>query len=150
MKILPFGDDVGLLETAGPLFTSEIGQETISVTLKNAQGKYMLASIEGVSDRTVAENIKGQELWISRSILPELSDEDGYYIEDLIGLNVVDNNAETLGSVKAVHNFGATDLIEVDFKDGKNAMIPFTDMYVPAVRLANKEIEISEFEEFLS
>ena len=59
-----------------------------------------------------------------RDALPPLG-EGEYYHADLIGLPCVGAAGEVLGTVVAVENFGAGDLLEIEKPDGKRAMIPF-------------------------
>ena len=59
-----------------------------------------------------------------RSALPPLG-EGEYYHADLIGLPCVSADGEALGTVVAVENFGAGDILEIERPDGKRAMIPF-------------------------
>lgn len=137
VKILPFGDDPALLEHV----------ENFKVTLKNPQGKYYLAQIEGVNDRDAAEALKGTELFISRDKLPEIEDENTFYFEDLVGLTTVDENGKETGKVIAVHNFGAGDLLEIQPLSGESYMLPFTDENVGDVDLPGKRVFISHSSE---
>ena len=77
-----------------------------------------------VADRTAAEALRGQLLTVPRSALPPL-EEGEYYHADLIGLPCVSADGEALGTVVAVENFGAGDIIEVERADGRRAMVPF-------------------------
>ena len=61
-----------------------------------------------------------------RAALPPL-DEGEYYHADLIGLACESAGGERLGTVAAVENFGAGDLLEVERPDGRRALIPFRD-----------------------
>lgn len=123
VKILPFGEDPALLEQVSDF----------RIKLKNSLGKHILAEIEGVHDRTGAEELKGTDLYISRDQLPEIEDEDTFYYQDLVGLPTVDEDGNPNGKVKAVLNFGAGELLEVRMSNGEEILIPFTDEYVPVV-----------------
>ena len=59
-----------------------------------------------------------------RAALPPL-EEGEYYHADLIGLPCESAAGEPLGTVVAVENFGAGDLLEIEQPDGKRALIPF-------------------------
>lgn len=140
VKIFPYGDDVSLIETLSPLYTGESSTDTLEITLKNPQGKFILAEIKGITDRTDAENIKNTELWVDRDKLP-VPDEGEFYYEDLIGLNATDLSGETVGTIKAVHNYGAGDLLEITI-NGDDILIPFTDDYVPDIILPEGKVII--------
>src|SRR5690606_12000895 len=105
VKILPLGDDASLMD--GAVLTGD--GNAIDVTLKNRLGKYILAEIAGVRDRNAAEELRGTEIIMERDKLPELED-DSFYIDDLIGLEVVEGGA-VIGTVTGVDNFGAGDLL---------------------------------------
>ncbi len=87
-------------------------------------GKTVIARIEGVSDRSAAEALRGELVEISRSDLPPLG-ENEYYHADLIGLPAWDRDGKPAGSVVAVENYGAGDLLEIEDPSGKRSLIPF-------------------------
>ena len=97
-----------------------------ALTLKSVRpgGAGAIARFAEIADRAAAEALRGQLLAVPREALPPL-DEGEYYHADLIGLTVVDAHGASLGTVVAVENFGAGDLLEVERPDGKRALIPF-------------------------
>lgn len=72
----------------------------------------VLAELVGVTDRDVAMALKGMRLYVPRDALPE-AEEDEFYHADLIGLAVELSNGTPYGHVKAMHDFGAGELMEV-------------------------------------
>ena len=80
--------------------------------------------MEGIADRSAAEALRGSLVEVDRSALPPL-EEGEYYHADLIGLACVDREGRELGSVVAVENYGAGDLLEVEAAGGKIFLIPF-------------------------
>lgn len=89
-------------------------------------GNSAVAQLEGIGDRSAAEAIRGSLLEVERSELP-LLEEGEYYHADLLGLAAVDNSGNAIGSVVAVENYGAGDLLEIESEDGKRLLIPFRD-----------------------
>ena len=89
-------------------------------------GKTAVARLEGVGDRTAAEALRGQLVEVDRTALPPL-EEGEYYHADLIGLPCIDREGRPVGTVIAVENFGAGDLLEVELTNGKRSLIPFRD-----------------------
>jgi 16S rRNA processing protein RimM len=85
-----------------------------------------VARIEGVGDRGAAEALRGSLIEVDRDSLPPLEEGD-YYHADLIGLSAVDHDGTPVGSVVAVENFGAGDLLEIEMDGGKRSLIPFRD-----------------------
>jgi 16S rRNA processing protein RimM len=72
----------------------------------------IIAHIKGFEDRTVAEVLRGTELFIERNSLPETKDGE-YYQSDLIGFTVIRDNKK-IGVVEGFQNYGAGDIIELD------------------------------------
>ena len=101
-------------------------------------GKTAVARFEGVNDRSAAEALRGSLVEIDRSALPPL-EEGEYYHADLIGLECVDRDGARVGTVVAVENYGAGDLLEVEKLDGTRGLVPFrpgvADMEEGAVRI---------------
>ncbi len=99
-------------------------------------GKTAVARFDGVKDRGAADALRGSLVEVDRDALPELG-EGEYYHADLIGLTCFSEEGETIGSVVAVENFGAGDLLNVEKVDGKRSLIPFRD---PMARLEDVRI----------
>ena len=83
-----------------------------------------IARFAEIGDRAAAEALRGALLGVARDALPAL-EEGEYYHADLIGLPCESPDGTPLGTVVAVENFGAGDLLEVEKPDGKRALIPF-------------------------
>jgi 16S rRNA processing protein RimM len=88
-----------------------------------------IARFDEVADRNAAEKLRGTALTIPRSALPALG-EGEYYHADLIGLTAVSDAGEALGTVVAVENFGAGDVIEIERPSGKRFMVPMRPVAV--------------------
>lgn len=89
-----------------------------------------IARFEEVTDRNAAEALRGTLLTVPRTALPPLADGE-YYHADLIGLAAVSTTGLPLGTVIAVENFGAGDIIEIERPDGKRFMVPMNADAVP-------------------
>jgi 16S rRNA processing protein RimM len=89
-----------------------------------------IARFAEVADRNAAERLRGTELSVPRSALPPLA-EGEYYHADLVGLAAVSDAGEALGTVVAVENYGAGDILEIERPDGKRFMVPMTLHAVP-------------------
>ena len=95
----------------------------------------LLARVDGVRDRNAAEALRGTELYIARDALPEPTDEDEFYHADLVGLAAVRPDGSTFGTVKALHDFGAGDMIEFELAESGDVILPFTRAVVPVIDL---------------
>jgi 16S rRNA processing protein RimM len=133
VKITCYAEDQNLL-TSGTLYKGENSTETIKLSLQNKSGKYWIGKVEGIADRNEAELLRGTSLWIDRDALPEPEDDE-FYIEDLIGLPVIDTDGNAIGEILAIQNFGAGDLLEIKPAEGHSFYHPFTKEATPHVSL---------------
>ncbi len=127
VKLHVFVENLDLLKNT--LYTSEIGQDTLTLTLKNATAKHWLAQIMGVNDRNDAETMRGIELYISKSDMPKLSNGE-MYVSDMIGLPVIDENQNEVGHVLALENYGAGDLLEIKPENEASFYLPYNDQNI--------------------
>ncbi len=117
-----------------PLFTED-GARSFTVRLTRPVTGALGARLSGVSTKEEADALKGVTLWADRSRLPNLPDDE-FYHADLIGLPVYDTGGALLGNVRAVHNHGAGDILEILGTGRKAALLlPFTRAIVPTVDL---------------
>lgn len=87
-------------------------------------GRGVTAKLRGVPDRNAAEALRGALIEVDRASLPAL-EEGEYYHADLIGLPCVDLAGARVGSIVAVENYGAGDLLEVEGEGGRRSLISF-------------------------
>jgi 16S rRNA processing protein RimM len=95
-----------------------------------------IVRFRGVNDRNSAEALNGLELFIERENLPddELEDDEFYYA-DLEGLEAVDADGKSYGTVSGVYDFGAGDLLELKGSGRRPALIPFSEAAVLEIDL---------------
>jgi 16S rRNA processing protein RimM len=102
----------------------------------------LIVRFEGVNDRNAAEALRNIKLYVPRARLGETG-EDEFFHADLIGMTAVDRNGAAMGTVSAVHNFGAGDLLEITQPDGgEPLLLPFTKACVPRVDVAGRAVMI--------
>lgn len=149
IRVKSFTADANDIAAYGPVsIEGKEGEFQIRVT---GQVKGMvIARIDGIDDRDGAEALKGKQLYVPKSALPEAEDGEFYYA-DLMGMKAESTEGKPLGIVKAIHNFGAGDIIEIaretngpaedgDAKD--DLMVPFTKAMVPQVDMQQGRIVI--------
>ena len=141
VKLHVFVEDINLLN--GPLFTDESGNDTLTITPKNAVSKHWVAEIDGSNDRDKAEELRGTCFYIEREALPETK-ENEFYASDLIGLNVMDEDNKAIGKVIAVENFGAGDLLEIQPDGTESFYLPFNKETVPNITETTVIVRIPE------
>lgn len=135
VKLTSFTVDPLAIARYGPLGTNRPGL-TLEIVSARAVSKGIVARLKGVADRTAAEALRGVELYVERSALPAVTDPDEFYYADLIGLEARLTDGSVIGTVSAIPNYGAGDLIEVrDGRTGDTYLYPFTRVVVPDVRL---------------
>jgi 16S rRNA processing protein RimM len=101
-----------------------------------------------VVDRHTAESLKGLELYVTRDALP-MTGENEFYHADLIGLTAMDEADRVIGTVRAIHNYGAGDVIEIarisnEGSGGDTVMLPFAHDFVPEIDLRAGRVVIAE------
>ncbi len=101
----------------------------------------VIARLKGVTTREAAEALNGTELLVPRDRLPASEDENEFLQADLIGCAVVDPAGAVLGTVTAVENYGAGDLLDIETPDGRSVLMPFTKACAPRVDIAARRIE---------
>ena len=117
----------------GPL-EDESGKQRFSLRLVGTAKGVLIGWLSGISDRDRAEASRGLRLYLPRAALPPTEDEE-FYHADLIGLEAMLSDGTPLGQVKAVHDFGAGDTLEIERPERPPAMVPFTKQVVPVVDL---------------
>ena len=140
VTIKPFTEAPEGVAAYGPVTDAE-GARAFDLTPVGEAGGLVIARMSGVSDRDAAEALKGLRLYVPRERLPA-PDEDEFYHADLIGLRVVDGEGGDVGSVEALHDFGAGDLIEIRRPSARPVLLPFTRRAVPAIDLAAGEVTV--------
>jgi 16S rRNA processing protein RimM len=130
-----FTGEPGAIGDYGPL-ESEDRAKRLDISVVRVTPKGVLAHVAGVSDRNAAEALKGTALYAPRDRLPAAT-EGEYYHADLVGLRAEDEAGQLIGSVVAVQNYGAGDLLEIR-REGERTteLILFSDAFVPVVDVA--------------
>jgi len=117
----------------GPV-EDERGERRLTLRLVGSAKGVLIAQIAGIDDRNAAEALRGLRLYLPREALPPPGEEE-YYHADLIGLAAALADGTPVGTVRAVHDFGAGDTLEIDRAEGQPVIVPFTRAVVPVVDL---------------
>ena len=123
VRLKLFAESSASLERIGRLFA---GERALTLKSISPAGLGAVARFAEIAYRSAAEALRGTLLTAPRSALPPL-EEGEYYHSDLIGLPCESRDGEPLGTVAAVENYGAGDIIEIEKPDGKRSMVPFRE-----------------------
>ena len=140
VKLASFTEDPEAIVHYGPL-TDEQGKRSFAVSLSGLHKNSWIAEIDGVSDRDQAQALAGTRLYADRAQLPP-PDEDEFYNADLVGLRVERQDGTLVGTVAALHNFGAGDIVEIALESGAKPLLPFDRVSVPLVDVPGGRIVI--------
>jgi 16S rRNA processing protein RimM len=144
VRLRAFTADPLAVKAYGPLETED--GTVLTIETLRPQKDVLVVRFAGVTDRNAAERLRNQNLYVPRARLP--APEPGeFYHADLIGLAAEASDGRALGTVIALHNFGAGDLIEVKPPDGVAVMLPFTEAAVPVVDIAAGRIVVAQWDD---
>jgi 16S rRNA processing protein RimM len=151
-KVLPYSADPEALFSSKRWFLlpTEKGVKTFDgcakLTVKEAKthSDSVVASAQGIDDRSAAEALRGARIFISRASFPTAG-ADEYYWVDLIGLEVINRQDESMGMVRELLSTGPQTVLVLEFLvEGKpqERMIPFVSAYIDDVDLAARRIRV--------
>ena len=142
VKLWSFTEEPAAVANYGPLETQD-GTRCFEIETLRAAKDHFVARIAGVNDRDAAEKLRNIELYIPRARLPKSEEVDTFYHADLVGLDAVTPDGARVGTVHALHNFGAGDIIEIAPAGGGDPlMLPFNETTVPKIDVAARQIVV--------
>ena len=139
VRLKSFCADPAAIADYVPLY-SEDGRRFDQVVLTGQLKNGLAARLSGVVTKDDADALRNVTLYADRSTMPPAEDDE-YYYADLIGLTVKDTGGTDLGTVKAVFDHGAGDLLEIALPGtSETVLLPFTRAAVPTVDLTARVI----------
>ncbi len=139
IKIKPFTEDLDVLTGYGPVSLAD-GQALRLKQTGLAKGQLICSATE-IKDRNAAEALKGAALYIDRTVLPDLA-EDEVYQADLLGAEVSDIQHGVIGRCIGFFDFGAGPLIEVKPDKGQSLFLPFHHQVIDALDVSAAKIRL--------
>ena len=142
VKLWSFTEDPAAVAHYGPLETQD-GTRCFEIEALRAAKDHFVARIAGVNARDAAERLRNIELYIPRARLPKIEEADTFYHADLVGLDAITPDGARVGTVHALHNFGAGDIIEIAPAEGGDPlMLPFNETTVPKIDVAARQVVV--------
>ena len=138
-KVKPFTAAPRDIAAYGPVWAGD-RQLNLSIMGMTAAGMVIVRAAE-ISDRDSAAALRGTELEVERTAFPEAGSDEIYHA-DLIGLAVETVGGETLGTLVALHDFGAGEIAEIRPAKGPTLMLPFDAEFVPDIDLAARRVVV--------
>lgn len=140
LRVKSYTDDPKDLLSYGPL-TDATGAREFRLRSVGMTRGLLRVHLDGLDDRDAAEALAGVELYLARDLLPA-PEADEFYHADLIGLQAERVDGSHLGTVRALHDFGAGEMIEIELAYGGAVMLPFTRAVVPEIDLEGGRIVV--------
>ncbi len=146
LKVSLYSIDLEMLQTLEQLFVNT-GSDWKQLTLNSSQGydDFTILNFNEIQDRTEAEAYRDQEIFTLRDDLPSL-DDDEYYINDLVGCDVVNERNENLGKVIEILSPGAHEVLLISDGDSET-LVPLVDEWIAKIDIQAKRIQVNSEEE---
>lgn len=145
VKVYNYSDSIEIYETIESIYVED--RLTVIENVR-AQKNMVILKLEGADNRNAAEALRGKDLYITEDDLPELP-EGQYYVRDLIGMSVTEEDGNLLGHVTDVLQNTAQDIFEVESENGKKLLIPKVDQFVLDIDAEKREITVRLIEGML-
>ncbi len=141
LRLQSFTGDPRVIASYGSLQAAD-GRRFTLAGVRLVKDNMLVTRVAGIADRDAAAALTNLELYVERAALPA-PDEEEFYVVDLVGLTVLDDEGTALGVVVDVPNYGGGDLLEVrPVIGGETLLFPFTKAVVPAIDFAARTIVV--------
>ncbi len=143
LKVHSYSDSLDAYESGCSIVLRSVAGAEKSYTISKAQPhkKGVLLTLKEIADINAAEKLVGSDLLVSRSLLPEL-DDDEYYWFEIIGLQVFSEAGESLGTVKSIFPTGSNDVYVVK-KKGVEVLIPALESVIVSIDLDRNSMTVN-------
>ena len=135
VKVYPYTDDFDNLAKTKKVYLDDKLIKGYDVKSCKVIKNMLVFKLQGIDSVEVANTFRDKDIFIPKK---EISEEDTYYIEDLIDCEVIDMKSnEVIGKVTYVFNTGANDVYEVEKSDSNK-------VYLPAIKQVIKNVDIKD------
>lgn len=128
----------------------ETGAPFLLSSVRGNKKADVIAKVDGVADRNMAETLRGKNLYVSEDALPDLKEDDNAYYAELIGFSVETESGVNLGQIKDIFDNNAHGVLDVVSPDGDLFCIPLVEeMFLGVERDEKVAIVSDSAKEFL-
>ena len=140
IKVYPYTDDIENLSKLKEIYFDEKLEKKYIIKSSKIQKNMLILKLDSIDSVEEAEKLRNMNLYIPKL---KVQEEDTYYIEDLISLEVIDiKNNVSIGKITYVFNNGANDVYEILTNDGKKVYFPAIKQVVKKVDIKNNKIYV--------
>ena len=142
VKVFPTTDDVRRFKKNMELIL-DTGKENILLTVESVKffKQFVILKFKGIDNINDIEKYKTKSLYVTRANAVRLR-KDEYFIADLLGIDVWEDNGEKLGTLKDVIETGANDVYVITLEDGKELLIPAIKECILEVDIENRKMTV--------
>ncbi len=142
VKVFPTTDDVRRFKKCKELIL-DTGKEKKTLEIEGVKffKQFVILKFKGYDSINDIEAYKGKELYVTRANAVRLK-KDEYFIADLIGLTVLDEEKTEIGTLKDVIETGANDVYSVETKEGKEILFPAIKECILKVDMENRQMHV--------
>ena len=128
----------------------DTGKEKMNLEIEGVKffKQFVILKFKGLDNINDIEKYRQKSLYVTRKNAVRLQ-RDEYFIADLIGLKVQDEDCKELGTVKDVIETGANDVYEVEMADGKSLLLPAIKQCILNVDVENGTMQVHVLEGLL-
>lgn len=149
VKVYPTTDDPRRFRRLKEVFL-DTGKEKMNLEIEGVKffKQFVILKFKGLDNINDIEKYRQKSLYVTRKNAVRLQ-RDEYFIADLIGLKVQDEDGKELGTVKDVIETGANDVYEVEMADGKSLLLPAIKQCILNVDVENGTMQVHVLEGLL-
>lgn len=138
LKVYCYTDKKEQFEDLGTIWLDD---ETYVIKNVRYQGNVVILRLEDICDRDAADMQRNKSVYIDASALKELP-EDTYYVRDLIGLQVRDEEQKLFGVLEDVIQSSSQDLYQIKLESGQKILLPAVKEFVLDVNIQDKQMKV--------
>jgi len=142
VKVFPTTDDVHRFKRLKETIL-DTGREQLTLEIEGVKffKQYAILKFKGYDSIESIERYKGKNLYVTRDNAVKLG-RDEYFIADLIGINVLDEQGEPFGVLKDVIETGANDVYDITLNDGRSVLVPAIKQCILSVDMEQRTMRI--------